>query len=104
MVATIDGYAMAQKGQAGLALSVAAIGSFVAGTLGTAALTVGRRTEQVRLTELSGDEVVPVLRAYLKAWAWEVGAFFDGVGADSTDAELAAIAPRHPVFVISPSS
>ena len=68
---------------------------------GTAELTVGRRTEQVRVTEVTGPEVVPVLRAYLKAWAWEVGAFFEGVGADSTDDELAAIAPRHPVFVIT---
>ena len=46
-------------------------------------------------------ETVPVLRAYLKAWAWEVGAFFGGVSADSSDAELAAVAPRHPVFVIT---
>jgi hypothetical protein len=27
--------------------------------------------------------------------------FFEGVGPDSTDAELAAIAGRHPVFAIS---
>ena len=29
------------------------------------------------------------------------GAFFEGVGADSTDEELTAIAPRHPVFVLA---
>ena len=36
----IDGYAMAQKGRAGAALCIAAVGSFVAGTLGVIALTV----------------------------------------------------------------
>ncbi|MDF2797938.1 MAG: protein of unknown function transrane [Devosia sp.] len=35
VVATLDGYAMAQKGKAGLALALAAIGSFIAGTIGT---------------------------------------------------------------------
>jgi hypothetical protein len=30
----------------------------------------------------------------------EVGVFFDGVGPDSTDDELRAIAGRHPVFHI----
>jgi deazaflavin-dependent oxidoreductase (nitroreductase family) len=69
---------------------------------GEAELRVGRRTERIRVTELADDAKVPVLRAYLRAWAWEVGAFFDGVGADSTDAELAAIADRHPVFVVEP--
>jgi deazaflavin-dependent oxidoreductase (nitroreductase family) len=68
---------------------------------GEAELTVGRHTETVRATELPDAEKVPVLRAYLRAWAWEVGAFFDGVDADATDAELLAIAPRHPVFAIS---
>src|SRR5689334_4090011 len=36
----IDGYAMAQKGRAGAALSIAAVGSFIAGTLGVVLLTV----------------------------------------------------------------
>jgi deazaflavin-dependent oxidoreductase (nitroreductase family) len=68
---------------------------------GEAELTVGRRTETVRAVELPDAEKVPVLRAYLRAWAWEVGAFFDGVDADASDTELLAIAPRHPVFAIS---
>ena len=69
---------------------------------GRAELRVGRRVEEVTGVELAGPETVPVLRAYLSAWAWEVGAFFDGVGADATDAELAAIADRHPIFAIAP--
>lgn len=68
---------------------------------GEAELTVGRRAETVRAVELADDAKAPVLRAYLHAWAWEVGAFFGGVDADASDAELAAIAPRHPVFAIS---
>ena len=41
------------------------------------------------------------LRAYLKRWAFEVGAFFDGVDGDASAAELARIAPNHPVFHLS---
>lgn len=39
VVTTIDGYKMTQKGRAGAALAVAAIGSFVAGTIGIVLLT-----------------------------------------------------------------
>ncbi|MCC4321834.1 hypothetical protein [Streptomyces malaysiensis] len=42
-----------------------------------------------------------MLRACLKRWGWEVGAFFDGVTATSSDAELSRIAPMHPVFRIT---
>ena len=71
---------------------------------GETQLRVGRRVETVRPVELDDAAKVPVLRAYLKAWAWEVGAFFDGVGADASDAEIAAIADRHPVFVLTGST
>jgi deazaflavin-dependent oxidoreductase (nitroreductase family) len=64
-------------------------------------LKLGRKTEDFKATELPPDAAVPVLRAYLKKWKWEVGAFFDGTGPDSTDAELAAIAPDHPVFKLA---
>ncbi|MCD2197155.1 nitroreductase/quinone reductase family protein [Actinomycetospora endophytica] len=69
---------------------------------GWAELTVGRKTERVTAREITDPaEIVPILRAYLKVWAWEVGAFFQGVGADASDEELAAIAPQHPVFAIT---
>ena len=61
-------------------------------------LRLGKRTEDFKATEVTGDAAVPLLRAYLKKWKWEVGAFFEGVGPDSSDAELLAIAPDHPVF------
>lgn len=39
VITSIDGYQMAQKGRAGAALSIAAIGSFIAGTIGVIGLT-----------------------------------------------------------------
>jgi len=63
-------------------------------------LRLGRKTEDFKATEVPLDPRVPILRAYLKKWKWEVGAFFDGVGPDSSDAELLRIAPEHPVFKI----
>jgi deazaflavin-dependent oxidoreductase (nitroreductase family) len=61
----------------------------------------GRRTESFSATELTDAEKPALLRAYLKKWKWEVGAFFDGVGADAPESELQRIAPDHPVFKIS---
>jgi len=69
---------------------------------GTSGLRLGRAVEQVRATELTDDEKPPVLRAYLKRWKAEVGAFFGGVGPAASDADLRRIAPDHPVFRIEP--
>jgi deazaflavin-dependent oxidoreductase (nitroreductase family) len=68
---------------------------------GEGRLRKGRRVEEFTATEVPDDEKVLLLRAYLKKWAWEVGAFFQGVGADAPDEDLREIAPRHPVFRIS---
>ncbi|MGK2949143.1 MAG: nitroreductase/quinone reductase family protein [Acidimicrobiales bacterium] len=65
---------------------------------GRLALLLGRTRTEHAATELHDDEKVQVLREYLRRWKAEVGVFFDGTSADSTDAELAAIAPKHPVF------
>lgn len=67
---------------------------------GSGRLLVGRRSEAFNATELRDEDKVPVLRAYLRRWKWEVGMFFEGVGPDSADEELREIAPRHPVFRI----
>jgi len=69
---------------------------------GTVRLHVGRRTEEVALTELADEAKPELLRAYLRRWKWEVGQFFDGVGPDATDEQLAAIAPGYPVFRLGP--
>ena len=63
-------------------------------------LLLGRKVEDFTATEVGDDAKPPILRAYLKRWKAEVGAFFDGVGPDSTDEQLRAIASRHPVFRI----
>lgn len=67
---------------------------------GRLVLLLGKAREPRLARELADAEKVAVLRAYLRRWKAEVGVFFGGVGADSTDEELAAIAPRHPVFVL----
>ena len=68
--------------------------------VGEGELRVGRRTEAFRATELPDEEKQPILRAYLKRWKAEVGVFFGGVGADSSEEELRRISPDHPVFRI----
>jgi hypothetical protein len=69
---------------------------------GTGELRVGRRTEAFRARELLDEEKVPVLRAYLERWKFEVGMFFDGVGPDSSDSEILAIVGKHPAFEVLP--
>jgi deazaflavin-dependent oxidoreductase (nitroreductase family) len=63
----------------------------------------GRRSQPFTAVELDDSAKPIVLRAYLEQWAWEVGAFFAGVGAESSDDDLARIAPDHPVFRIMPA-
>jgi deazaflavin-dependent oxidoreductase (nitroreductase family) len=66
-------------------------------------LAVGRRREAFSAEEVADDDKVEVLRAYLRRWKIEVGRFFDGVSASSTDDEVRRIAPEHPVFRITAS-
>jgi deazaflavin-dependent oxidoreductase (nitroreductase family) len=65
---------------------------------GTGELRVGKRVETFRANEVGDAEKPPILRAYLKRWKAEVGVFFGGVGADSSEEDLLRIAPDHPVF------
>jgi deazaflavin-dependent oxidoreductase (nitroreductase family) len=91
----LDGreYLVAPRGQAQWVRNVRA-------DEGRLVLQLGRRRTSYVATELTGDDRVPVLRAYLRRWKAEVGVFFDGVDASSSDAAILAIAPRHPVFVL----
>jgi hypothetical protein len=72
-------------------------------SIGEGELRVGRRTERFRATELPDEEKPPILRAYLKRWKAEVGVFFGGVGADSSEEEVRRISPDHPIFRIEAS-
>ena len=90
---TVDGvrYLVAPRGETQWVRTLRADG-------GAGALRVGRRHEAFVATELADADKAPVLRAYLAAWAWEVGRFFDGLRADSPAAEVEAAAPGFPVF------
>ncbi|ASR38504.1 nitroreductase [Prauserella marina] len=70
---------------------------------GEATLSVGSRSETVRPVELADEDKLPVIRAYLKKWGWEVGRFFEGVTVDTPDDELLDLAPGFPVFRLSNS-
>ncbi|MEV5547295.1 nitroreductase family deazaflavin-dependent oxidoreductase [Streptomyces sp. NPDC052309] len=63
-------------------------------------LRVGRRVRVFTAVELPDEEKLPILRTYLEKWGWEVNQYFDGVTAKSSDEEIIASAPDHPVFRI----
>ena len=95
---TIDGrqYLVSPRGHSQWVRNVRADG-------GRLALILGRRRQAYLARELPTDDArtAQILRAYLKRWKAEVGVFFDGTGPDSSDAELAAIAPKHPIFELT---
>jgi deazaflavin-dependent oxidoreductase (nitroreductase family) len=68
---------------------------------GTAQLRLGRTVEDVTSTELPDADKLPILRAYLAKWGWEVGAFFEDLKKDSDDATVASVAPGFPVFKLA---
>lgn len=71
---------------------------------GEAVLRVGNHRDAIVLVrELEDAERMPVLRAYLDRWGWQVKGLIDAPK-DATDAQLAAIAPNHPVFEIATKS
>src|SRR3954454_21860810 len=71
---------------------------------GNGELRVGRRTETFQAAEIADIDKIQILRSYLKRWKAEVGVFFDGVSAKSSDEELRRIAPDHPVIRINRST
>ncbi|MFS0691475.1 nitroreductase family deazaflavin-dependent oxidoreductase [Streptomyces nitrosporeus] len=65
-------------------------------------LRVGRRAHAFTAEEVTDDaQKALVLRSYLEKWGWEVNQYFQGVTAKSSDAELLAACPDHPVFRIT---
>ncbi|MED7823584.1 nitroreductase/quinone reductase family protein, partial [Streptomyces chiangmaiensis] len=67
-------------------------------------LRVGRTVRAFTAVELPDDEKLPILRTYLEKWGWEVNQYFQGVTAKSSDEEIIAAAPDHPVFRITVKS
>lgn len=66
----------------------------------TAALVRGRHREQIVVAEVPDADKLPIIREYLRVWAWEVGAFFEGLSARSSDDDVQAVAAGFPVFRI----
>ncbi|WP_328883419.1 nitroreductase/quinone reductase family protein [Streptomyces sp. NBC_00299] len=64
-------------------------------------LRVGRKLRQFSAVEIPDEMKLPILRTYLEKWGWEVNQYFDGVTAKSSDEEIIAAAPDHPVFRIA---
>jgi deazaflavin-dependent oxidoreductase (nitroreductase family) len=69
---------------------------------GAGELRLGRRTERFTPVEVADADKPPLIRLYLRKWAWETGAFFDGLKADSPEADVVAAAPGFPVFRVVP--
>jgi deazaflavin-dependent oxidoreductase (nitroreductase family) len=69
---------------------------------GDAELLLGRRVTAVAAVEVADADKLPVLRAYLKRFGWEVGKFFDDLTKNSPDEDLVKAAPGFPVFRLAP--
>jgi deazaflavin-dependent oxidoreductase (nitroreductase family) len=68
--------------------------------VGEGELRLGRKVRRFRGEEVADADKLPILKAYLDKWAWEVGAFFE-LPKDPTDEQIAERAPKHPVFRVS---
>lgn len=65
-------------------------------------LRLGRKVSRFSAVEIADDaQKARIIRAYLERWGWEVNQYFQGITAKSTDAELLAACPDHPVFRIT---
>lgn len=65
---------------------------------GAGELRVGRKVQPFTAEELPDEAKPAILRAYLRRWKFEIGAFFDGIGPDATNEQFAAVAAGYPVF------
>jgi deazaflavin-dependent oxidoreductase (nitroreductase family) len=69
---------------------------------GEGELRLGRRVQHFHPVEIDDADKEPLIRLYLRKWAWETGAFFDGLKADSPASEIETAAPGFPVFRVIP--
>ena len=67
---------------------------------GAATLRVGARRDPIALVrEVPDADKIPVLRAYLDRWAWQVKGLIDAPKGATTE-QLVQVAPNHPIFEI----
>ncbi len=65
-------------------------------------LRPGRRVSRFTAVEIPDDaQKEGIVRARPERWGWEADQYFQGATAKSTDAELLAAGPDHPVFRIT---
>ena len=86
-------YLVAPRGETGWVKNIRASGG--------GQLRLGGKREAITVQEISGEEKVPVLRAYLKNWKSETSKFFGGVTDESPEETLRQTAPAHPMFRIT---
>ncbi|MGH2924302.1 MAG: nitroreductase family deazaflavin-dependent oxidoreductase [Solirubrobacterales bacterium] len=63
-------------------------------------LKLGRRPRRFRGDEVPDERKLPILKAYLDKWAWEVGTFFE-LPKDPTDEQIGEIRRLHPIFRVT---
>jgi deazaflavin-dependent oxidoreductase (nitroreductase family) len=87
----IDGetYLMSARGESSWVRNMRAAGE--------GQLRRGRRVRSFTAHELDNEEKLPFMRAYLQKWGWQVKSFM-GVDGKSSDDDIRAILPKHPVF------
>jgi len=92
----LDGerYLLAPRGEAEWVRNIRVAGGGV--------LVTRRGREAFAVDEVPDAEKLPIIRAYLREWGWEVGAFFEGLSAKSSDDEVNPVAGGFPVFRILP--
>jgi deazaflavin-dependent oxidoreductase (nitroreductase family) len=66
-------------------------------------LHLGRKADAFRAEEVADADKAAVLRPYLRLWKAETGVFFEGLDTESSDEDLVAAGPKHPVFRILPA-
>ncbi len=88
---TVDGvrYLVAPRGDTQWARNLRASGG--------GRLKLGRKTVEFKASEVVDAEKAPILKAYLAQWASVTVAHF-GIPKEYTDADIARVVPRSPVF------
>lgn len=67
---------------------------------GKGTLRRGRNSREFRANELTDAEKLPIMRAYLQKWGWQVKSFM-GVDGKSSDDDLRSILSKHPLFLLT---
>lgn len=62
------------------------------------------RRRRAWVSEVDDAAKPEVLRRYLSRWYWQVKDYVGGLTPDSDDAQLRAVAPTIPVFVLTPAA